>query len=149
MDTTFISYLLTFCLAVILVSYLYQMTDGSKTHTNKNSNNKLNSNSFVAMINHLNNTINNNETNEKNKTNKNCMPIHHVGPIHNFHQSFGKYKTMPFAGLPTGIPEMGWRNFFLANYSNTQLLEEDSFEGIPTRHFLNNMESVDNLYRKC
>ena len=138
MDTTFISYLLTFCLAVILVSYLYQMTDGSKTHTNKNSNNKLNSNSFVAMINHLNNTINNNETNEKNKTNKNCMPIHHVGPIHNFHQSFGKYKTMPFAGLPTGIPEMGWRNFFLANYSNTQLLEEDSFEGIPTRHFLNN-----------
>ena len=149
MDTTFISYLLTFCLAVILVSYLYQMTDGSKTHTNKNSNNKLNSNSFVAMINHLNNTINNNETNEKNKTNKNCMTIHHVGPIHNFHQSFGKYKTMPFAGLPTGIPEMGWRNFFLANYSNTQLLEEDSFEGIPTRHFLNNMESVDNLYRKC
>ena len=149
MDTTFISYLLTFCLAVILVSYLYQMTDGSKTHTNKNSNNKLNSNSFVAMINHLNNTINNNETNEKNKTNKNCMPIHHVGPIHNFHQSFGKYKTMPFAGLPTGIPEMGWRNFFLANYSNTQLLEEDSFEGIPTRHFLNNMESVDNLDRKC
>ena len=149
MDTTFISYLLTFCLAVILVSYLYQMTDGSRTHSNKNSNNKLNSNSFVAMINHLNNTINNNETNEKNKTNKKCMPIHHVGPIHNFHQSFGKYKTMPFAGLPTGIPEMGWRNFFLANYSNTQLLEEDSFEGIPTRHFLNNMASVDNLYRKC
>ena len=147
MDTTFISYLLTFCLAVILVSYLYQITDGAKT--NKNSNNKLNSNSFVAMINHLNNTINNNETNENNKQTKDCMPIHHVGPIRNFHQSFGKYKTMPFAGLPTGIPEMGWRNYFLANYSTPHTKPEDPFSEIPTRHFLNNMKSVDNLYRKC
>ena len=147
MDTTFISYLLTFCLAVILVAYLYQITDGAKT--NKNSNNKLNSNSFVAMINHLNNTINNNEINENNKQTKDCMPIHHVGPIRNFHQSFGKYKTMPFAGLPTGIPEMGWRNYFLANYSTPHTKPEDPFSGIPTRNFLNNMKSVDNLYRKC
>ena len=77
------------------------------------------------------------------------MPIHHVGPIRNFHQSFGKYKNMPFAGLPTGIPEMGWRNYFLANYSTPHTQIEDPFSGIPTRHFLNNMESVDNLYRKC
>jgi len=154
MDTMFISYLLTFCLVVILISYLYQITDGSRTHTNKNKNinNKLNNNNFVAMINHLNNTINNNNninnTNTQNKNNK-CMPIHRVGPVYNFHQSFGKYKTTPNAGIPTGIPEMGWRNFFLANYSNPQLHEEDSFEGIPTRHFLNNLESVTNLYRKC
>jgi len=41
---------------------------------------------------------------------------------------------------------MGWRNFFLANYSNTQINEEDSFSEIPTRHFLDNMESLDNIY---
>lgn len=145
MDTTFISYLLTFCLAVILVVYLYQITDGSRTHANLNKHNKQNSNNFLSIINNLNNTKNNN-TNNKNKK---CMPIHRVGPVYNFHQSFGKYKTMPEAGIPTGIPEMGWRNFFLANYSTTQLLKEDPFEGIPTRHFLDNMESVDNLYRKC
>ena len=147
MDTTFISYLLTFCLAVILVVYLYQITDGSRTHTNLNKHNKQNSNSFLSIINNLNNTKNN--SNNSNNKNKNCMPIHRVGPVYNFHQSFGKYKTMPEAGIPTGIPEMGWRNFFLSNYSNTQLLKEDPFEGIPTRHFLDNMESVDNLYRKC
>ena len=146
MDTTFISYLLTFCLAVILVVYLYQITDGSRTHTNLNKHTKLNSNSFLSIINKLNNTKNNTNNNNKNKK---CMPIHRVGPVYNFHQSFGNYKTMPEAGIPTGIPEMGWRNFFLANYSKTQLLEEDPFEGIPTRHFLDTMESVDNLYRKC
>ena len=143
MDTTFISYLLTFCLALILVVYLYQITDGSRTNTNLNKNNKVNSNSFSLMINKLNN---NNNTNNNNKK---CMPIHHVGPVRNFHQSFGKYKNMPDVGLPTGIPEMGWRNFFLKNYSNTHIVEEDSFSGIPTRHFLDNMESVDNLYRQC
>ena len=141
-DTTFISYLLTFCLAVILVVYLYQITDGSRTNTNLNKNNKVNSNSFSLMINKLNN---NNNINNK----KNCMPIHHVGPIRNFHQSFGKYKNMPDAGLPTGIPEMGWRNYFLTNYSTPHTQTEDPFSGIPTRYFLDNMESVDNLYRKC
>ena len=58
MDTTFISYLLTFCLAVILVVYLYQITDGSRTHTNLNKHNKQNSNSFLSIINNLNNTKN-------------------------------------------------------------------------------------------
>ena len=51
--------------------------------------------------------------------------------------------------MPTGIPEMGWRNFFLANYSKSQVVEEDPFEGIPTRNFLDNLENVKNLYREC
>ena len=68
------------------------------------------------------------------------MPIHRVGPVYNFHQSFGKYKN---------IPEMAWRNFFLENYSNNHVVEEDPFSQIPTRHFLDNLKSVDNIYRQC
>lgn len=56
---------------------------------------------------------------------------------------------MPIAGLPTGIPEMGWRNFVLANYSTPYIKPKEPFSGIHTRNCLNNMESVDNLYRKC
>ena len=129
MDTTIISYFLTFCLTLILVVYLYQITDGNKLSKNTNI---LNKNSFIIdeNIKPL-KTI---------KNNTNCMPIHRVGPVYNFHQSFGKYKN---------IPEMAWRNFYLENYSNNHVVEEDPFSQIPTRHFLDNLKSVDNIYRQC
>ena len=137
MDTTFLNYVLTFSFAIILVLYLYQITDGERLNKRKQNKHKL-----EPMI-----TKHDNDDNRIHK--KNCMPIHRVGPVYNFHQSFGKYKHMPCAGMPTGIPEMGWRNFFLANYSKSQVVEEDPFEGIPTRNFLNNLENVKNLYREC
>ena len=140
MDTTFLNYMLTFSFAIILVLYLYQITDGERLNKRKQNKNKL-----EPMI-----TKHDNDDSYENRIHKkNCMPIHRVGPVYNFHQSFGKYKHMPCAGMPTGIPEMGWRNFFLANYSNNQVVEEDPFEGIPTRNFLNNLESVKNIYREC
>jgi len=139
MDTTFLNYMLTFSFAILLVSYLYQITDGERLNKNKQ-------NKHIK----LKPTITNHHNYENDRIHKkNCMPIHRVGPVYNFHQSFGKYKNMPCVGLPTGIPEMGWRNFFLSNYSHNQVIEEDPFEGIPTRNFLNNLESVDNIYRKC
>ena len=139
MDTTFLSYVLTFSLAIILVVYLYQITDGERLNKNKK-------NKHIKME----PMITNHDNDDNNRMHKkNCMPIHRVGPVYNFHQSFGKYKHMPCAGMPTGIPEMGWRNFFLANYSNNQVVEEDPFEGIPTRNFLDNLESVKNIYREC
>ena len=137
MDTTFLNYVLTFSFAIILVLYLYQITDGERL-------NKRKQNKHIKLEPII---TNDNYDNRIHK--KNCMPIHRVGPVYNFHQSFGKYKHMPCAGMPTGIPEMGWRNFFLANYSNNQVVEEDPFEGIPTRNFLNNLESVKNIYREC
>ena len=124
-------------LRIILVLYLYQITDGERL-------NKRKQNKHIKLEPII---TNDNYDNRIHK--KNCMPIHRVGPVYNFHQSFGKYKHMPCAGIPTGIPEMGWRNFFLANYSNNQVVEEDPFEGIPTRNFLNNLESVKNIYREC
>ena len=142
MDTTFLSYVLTFSFIIILVLYLYQITDGSRLNKNKNNNQN---NLLEPMVYKNSNNYNDNNSIHK----KNCMPIHPVGPVYNFHQSFGKYKHIPTAGMPTGIPEMGWRNFFLANYSNNQIVEEDPFEGIPTRNFLNNLESVKNIYREC
>ena len=146
MDTTFLSYALTFSFTIILVLYLYQITDGSRLNKNKNNNKN---NLLEPMVYKNNNNYNNNYNDNNSIHKKNCMPIHPVGPVYNFHQSFGKYKHIPTAGMPTGIPEMGWRNFFLANYSNNQVVEEDPFEGIPTRNFLNNLESVKNIYREC
>ena len=146
MDTTFLSYALTFSFTIILVLYLYQITDGSRLNKNKNNNKN---NLLEPMVYKNNNNYNNNYNDNNSIHKKNCMPIHPVGPVYNFHQSFGKYKHIPTAGMPTGIPEMGWRNFFLANYSNNQVVEEDPFEGIPTRNFLNNLENVKNIYREC
>lgn len=152
MDTTFLSYLLTFCLAVILVAYLYQITEGDNKKINtKNLQTDKNSN-LLMMYDKNKYNINNHEQYNNNHTihKKNYMPIHPVGPVRNFHQSFNKYKNMPNVGYPTGIPEMGWRNLYLANYSDYQVVEEDPFSGIPTRNFLNNMENVKNIYReKC
>jgi len=141
MDTTFLSYLLVFCLIIILIVYLHQTTN-----QNLNSNN--------SKYNTINNKLLNSFYNEKLKKlqqdkslhKKKCMPIHPVGPIYNFHQHFNKYKSIPGAGYPTGIPEMGWRNFFLSNYADNQVVVEDPFAGIPTRNFLDNLESVDNIY---
>ena len=147
MDTTFLSYLLTFLLAVILVVYLYQITEGDnskKLQTDKNSN------LLVMKYDKKKNNVHNNYAKYNNKHSihkKKCMPIHPVGPVHNFHQSFNKYKNMPGVGYPTGIPEMGWRNLYLSNYSDNLVVEEDSFSGIPTRNFLDNLDNVKNIYR--
>jgi hypothetical protein len=157
MDTTFLSYLLTFCLAVMLVVYLYQITEGdtSKKNNIKNLQMDKNGNVLGMVYDKKINSIHNNDTNNVTKYNnkhsvhkKNYMPVHPVGPVHNFHQSFNKYKNMPDAGYPTGIPEMGWRNLYLANYSDNLVVEEDSFSGIPTRHFLDNLDNVKNIYRE-
>ena len=143
MNTTFLSYLLAFCLCLILILYLYQTTEGKKLKNGKNE-------EHIEYMKKYNNQLqlqlqNNNKLQQK----KECMPIHPVGPVHNFHQSFNKYTNMQDVGYPTGIPEMGWRNFYLSNYSNNEVVEEDPFSGIPTRNYLDNLENVKNIYREC
>ena len=163
MDTTFLSYSLTFFLAIILVSYLYQITEGNNI---KNKHKKLKHgkygkhgeydendehNNLLLMLYNENNKTQNYKSiyNNKHSVHKTqCMPIHHVGPVYNFHQHFNKYKTMPGVGYPTGIPEMGWRNLFLSNYSKNQVVDEDPFAEIPTRNFLDNLDNVKNIYRE-
>lgn len=66
------------------------------------------------------------------------MPIHRIGPAINFHQSF-----KPF------LPEMGWRSIFLKNYSDYQVPPDTNFNGTVIRNYLDNLENVDNIYRKC
>ena len=147
MDTTFLSYLLGFCLVIILIVYLHQTTIKNLKNMNNSNNSKYN-----TLNNKLLNSIYNENLKkvqqDKRLHKKKCMPIHPVGPVYNFHQHFNKYKAIPGASYPTGIPEMGWRNLFLANYSDSQVVVEDPFAGTPTRHFLNNLESVKNIYRE-
>ena len=94
------------------------------------------------------------------------MPVHRVGPVYNFHQHFNKYSPL-ITGVrnpasivecgngnapgfaPTGIPELGWRNWYLSNYGRNEVPEIDPFAGTMIRNFLDNMENVDNIYRKC
>ena len=81
------------------------------------------------------------------------MPVHRVGPVINFHQSFGKYKNMQDGtyknGFPNGIPEMAWRNYYLANFSKSEIPNQDPFAGTIIRNYLDNLENVKNIYREC
>ena len=133
MDATFLSCLLVFALLSILVLYLYQTLPktSNSAHTGKKGE------AFLPII---------FDTCKRQRTSG--MPVHRVGPVYNFHQAFNKYNRNLLA-MPTGIPEMGWRNFYLANFSQNQVPPQDPFSGTPIRNFLDNLENVDNLYRKC
>ena len=157
MDNTFLNTLLLFAILAVLVIYLYQNTPALWS-TRSNTNGIMQStNSFIPTILNL----------DKRKMNGQCrsgMPIHRVGPVYNFHQNFNKYSplitcrnpsSIPqpdnqcVGSAPTGIPEMGWRNWYLSNFSKNEIKPEDPFAGTSIRNFLDNMENVDNLYRKC
>ena len=142
MDTAFLSYLLAFCLSILLIVYFHQITNQNSISKHK----KLSGGGDELVI-----RIYDEHTKKTQKDKRlhktKCMPIHPVGPVYNFHQHFNMYKNMPGVGYPTGIPEMGWRNLFLANYSDNQVVEEDPFAEIPTRAFLDNLENVKNIYR--
>jgi hypothetical protein len=149
MDTTFLSYCLTLFLVIILIAYLHQTTNQTlknSNNSNNSQNKKLNNSDKILIMNY--NEILNKENQDNRLHKKKLMPIHPVGPVYNFHQHFNKYKNIPGTGYPTGIPEMGWRNLFLSNYSDNQVVEEDSFSGTPIRAFLDNLDNVKNLYRE-
>lgn len=156
MDTTFINSLLLICLLLILGLYLYQSTPSiCSTSTNKGaSKNNTKGEAFLPVI---------FDTCPNKRVSG--MPVHRVGPVYNFHQHFNKYSplitcsknpasipepdTQCTTSYPTGIPEMGWRNYYLSHYSNNQVPDIDPFACTSIRNFLNNMENVDNIYRKC
>jgi hypothetical protein len=154
MDNSFINYLLFLCLALILITFLYQNNNKFKkikNYQNYQPNTR-------KVIQHINVTPNNlelsNVPNQYTIFRNSGMPIHRVGPVINFHQHFNKYTTNPTyttvkgCGNPTGIPELGWRNMYISNYTHNEVKDEDPFSGISTRNYLNNMENVDNIYRK-
>ena len=176
MDNSFFNHTLLLCLALILILYLYQnmnknmnhnmnhnMNMNTNTNMNQNTNTNMNMNQNTNMNMNMNQQINSIVANNPiyvnpslNIQNKPCsMPVHPVGPAINFHQRFTKYAKNPTyttvkgCGIPTGIRELGWRNMYLLNYSKSEVSYEDPFSGVVTRNFLNNMDSVDNIYRKC
>jgi len=156
METTFISGLLFVSLLAILGLYLYQGTPS--LHSSKSINSKngkhTSGEAFLPII-----------FDTCPRARKNGMPVHRVGPVHNFHQHFNKYsplitcskgaasipevETNCTTSNPTGIPELGWRNWYLSQYSHNQVPPQDPFAGTSIRNFLDNMENVDNIYRKC
>ena len=129
---TFLSYFLICALLCVLILYLYQ-SQSKTSYIPKHL-----GESFLPII-------------FDTCTNKRSsgMPVHRVGPIYNFHQSFNKSANTLNTNNSTGIHEMGWRNIYLANFTKNQVPIQDPFEGTPVRNFLNNLENVDNIYRKC
>jgi hypothetical protein len=135
MDTTFLSWLLLFSLVLILGLYLQQSMGKSgsgKANTTKTE-------KFLPII----------WDTCPRRVNADGMPVHRVGPVYNFHQHFNKYNPALGAGSPTGIPEMGWRNYYLSRYKSDGVEWTDPFSGTPIRTFLDNMENVENIYREC
>ena len=151
MDNSFLNYLLFLCLALILITCLYQ-------NNNKFKKIKSYHNPNPKTVQHINIIPDNidltNISNQHTIFRNTGMPIHRVGPVINFHQHFNKYSNNPTyttvkgCGNPTGIRELGWRNMYISNYTHNEVKEEDPFSGISTRNYLNNMENVDNIYRK-
>jgi len=158
MENAFLNYLLCLCLALILITCLYQNNNKfkkMKSNFNPNLNPIPNKNKVIQHINIIPDNLNNlNISNQHTIFRNTGMPIHRVGPAINFHQHFNKYTNNPTyttikgCGNPTGIPELGWRNMYISNYTHNEVKEEDPFSGISTRNYLNNMENVDNIYRK-
>ena len=155
MDNTFISYFLLFCLTIVLITYLYQNMN-QKCNKHKNQHSTINP--YPSPNTYPNNFNTGSYTNINSTPFDTCknirtsgMPVHRVGPVINFHQHFTKYTTNPTYTTVKGcgIPELGWRNMYLSNYSKNEVPEDDPFSGISTRNFLDNMENVDNIYRKC
>lgn len=154
MDITFINCLLLTCIVALLVLYLYQSTPAIWNNNNKPLGKPTTREAFLPII-----------FDTCPNARISGMPVHRVGPVHNFHQHFNKYsplitcskdpasiperETQCTNAYPTGIPEMAWRNWYLSNYSHNQVPYQDPFAGTSIRNFLNNMESVDNIYRKC
>ena len=157
MDNNFLNCLLFLCLALVLLMYLYQNMNKKCNKYNTHKNTHKNTNNPYTTIHPAPKTnINNMNPFDTCKTIRTSgMPVHRIGPAINFHQHFTKYTTNPTyntvkcGGNPTGIPELGWRNMYISNYSKNEVPEEDPFSGIITRNFLDNMENVDNIYRKC
>jgi hypothetical protein len=139
--TTFLNCALIFSLLFILILYLNQRPNkltSNNTLTNKEL--AIQQQAQKARHNALKLGIGNQGVQSH------CgMPVHRTGPIHNFHQSFAFTINKP---NPI-IPQMGWRNYYLANFNKYQVTEQDPFAGTPIRNFLNNLENVDNLYKKC
>jgi len=155
MDTFFINTVLLFAILAVLLVYLYQNTPTLKTLSNNSTRiPQVSKDSFMPII----------WDTCKMDVSRKGMPVHHVGPVYNFHQHFNKYSpsltcnnpsSIPqsnnecISSGPSGIPEMGWRNFYLSNFSKNEIKLVDPFAGTNIRNYLNNMENVDNIYRKC
>ena len=157
MDNSFLNYLLCLILLLILILYLSQNNNSFKKINKHNMHNmqKMSHHMKHNKLKYLNKLSNLQNVSNQNTIFRNTgMPIHRVGPVINFHQHFNKYNTNPTyttvkgCGNPTGIPELGWRNMYISNYTNNEVKDEDAFAGISTRNYLNNMENVDNIYRK-
>ena len=159
METTFISGLLFVSLLAILVLYLYQSSPSLSISAGKSNNSGTKKGeSFLPII-----------FDTCPRVRATGMPVHRVGPVHNFHQHFNKYapgltcsrgaasipqpETVCTTGYPTGIPQLGWRNWYLSRYSKNQVPPEDPFTGTTVRNYLDNMSAeggaLDNIYRKC
>ena len=152
MDNSFLSYLLFLCLALIVITYLNQNKNNASKNNKNNKYNKNHQNTHQQQL--LHNAAINYNLKLASSHKVSGMPIHRVGPVLNFHQHFTKrtnnksYNTVMGCGNPTGIPEMGWRNMYISNNSIKDVDYEDPFSGLITRNYLDNLDNVDNIYRK-
>ena len=128
MDTSFLEYLLLMVLVGLLVLFLYQSHRVDKmANIAQTISMKPNDTIIPVIIDTC-----------PNSDSRIGTPVHHIGPVLNFHQKF-----------KPELPELGWRNFYLNNYTKTLPENDTNFEGTPIREYLDNMENVKNLYREC
>ena len=149
MDTQFISLFLLVFVINIIGLYIYQQNNKS---VNNELNNELNNSGEEAMYIHsiLNNNANHN-------TNNNVVSSCHLdieaarvlGPVHNFHQKFNKQLyNLDTKYQQKNADPLGWRKRYLIKNNKFLVPTDKNFDNISTKNFLNNLENVDNIYRK-
>jgi len=125
MDTKFLTCLLIISLCILFTIYILQISPKE---------------TFLPII--LDTCLNRNlkvgSSNLPNGIVYEGMPVHRVGPVINFHQKF-----------KANLPELGWRRYYLNTYNDYKVPRDKSFDGYASMNFLNNLENVDNIYRKC
>ncbi len=66
----------------------------------------------------------------------------HLGPVPFFHQRFRNFAGKVF--------ELGWRNYYMRQYSNLESVDnssEQNFCGTVVGNYLRNLENTKNIYR--
>ena len=140
MNNQFINLFLLLFIINIIGLYIYQQNNPKLEDNNQN---------IVNEIEYL-------HLNKINTTPKKSSSCHLdqeanrvLGPVHNFHEKFNKrLYNLDDKYKQKHADPLGWRKRYLLNNNKYLVPNDNNFEGILTKNYLNQLENTDNLYRK-
>jgi len=145
MENHFINLFLLVFIINIIVLYLYQ-----QTRVNDDYLKPINDLSLNDIP--INEGQNQGDSLTKCQNNINCYldreANRKLGPVLNFHQTFNNEHIKLNSNSPQKKANvLGWRNHYLTKNNKYLVSPDKNFDNVSTKNFLQNMESVKNIYR--